>query len=204
MAALFQLIDGQPRPKPGQVLIKAEEAGLFFEAGRLAETLRSQAEEKAKAAEENYQRRYEEGYQAGREAGQMEYADKIMEAVLGSVEYLENLELELVRLVGEVTRKLIGEMDEKERIVRLVRQALVSVRGQKKVLIRVAARDEAAVRADLAGLLARTEGGDFLDVRGDPDLTPGSCILETDLGVVEASLETQLRNLEKALLRRVR
>ncbi|MDR2934626.1 MAG: HrpE/YscL family type III secretion apparatus protein [Candidatus Adiutrix sp.] len=204
MATLFQLLNGRPRPKPGQLLVKAEEAGLFFEAGRLAEAVRREAQEAARAAEETYRRRYEEGYQAGREAGQMEYADKIMEAVLSSVEYLETLEVELVRLVGEVTRKLIGELDDRERIVRLVRQALASVRGQKRVLIRVAARDEAAVRADLAGLLSRTESGDFLDVRADPDLAPGSCFLETDLGVVEASLETQLKNLEKALLRRIR
>ena len=171
----------------------------------MTEELRRRKAEQDQAAAEAYRRRHEEGYREGLAAGQMEYADKIMDTVLSSVEYLEKLELELVRLVGEVTRKLIGEMDDRERIVRLVRQALASVRGQKRVVVRVSAREEAAVRASLAGLLARPEGGatDYLDVRADPDLPPGSCFLETELGVVEASLETQLRNLEKALLRRV-
>ena len=206
MAALFQITAGRPSHHPGLRLLKAEEAAAFLEARELAAALETRAEEQARAAEAVYQKRHEEGYQDGLEAGKMEYAEKIMDTVLSSVEYLENLETELVRLVGEVTRKFIGEMDGRERIVRLVRQALTALRGQKKVIIRVSPREEAAVREGLAGLLKRPEGGggDFMEVLGDPDLAPGSCRLESELGVVEAGLETQLRNLEKALLKRVR
>jgi type III secretion protein L len=101
---------------------------------------------------------------------------------------------------------MLGELDHDDLIVRLVRQALQSVRGERRVTIRVASRDEAAVRKGLAGLLQHhaTGAAGFLNVLPDPDLPQGSCILESEMGVVEASLETQLKNLETALLSRVK
>jgi len=205
MTALFQLLKDRPVPMAGQKILKAGEAADYLTVLELLAKLKARGEEQDQAAEAAYKKSQEDGYRDGLEAGRLEYADKIMETVLSSVEYLENLEVRLVKLVGEVTRKLLGEMDSQEVIVRLVRQALTAVRAERKLLIRVSAREEAVVRTGLAGLLKRPEGGTgFLEVAADPDLPPGSCLLESEMGVVEASLETQLRNLEKALLRRIR
>ncbi|MDR0674486.1 MAG: HrpE/YscL family type III secretion apparatus protein [Zoogloeaceae bacterium] len=206
MAALFQFVEKRFSPAPGQSIIKADEAALFFEAEALLGVARAEEERIRASAEEIYKSRHEEGYREGLMAGKMEYSAKIVETVMRSVEYLESLETSLVRLVGEVTRKLIGEMDHEEVIVRLVRQALNSARSERRVLIRVSARDEAAVRRDLALLLQQRDGGaaGFLDILPDPELPPGACILESEMGVIEASLETQLKNLEKTLLKHVR
>ncbi|MDR0379886.1 MAG: HrpE/YscL family type III secretion apparatus protein [Candidatus Accumulibacter sp.] len=206
MATLFQFVEKRFSPAPGQLIVKADEAAAFLAAEELLGIAQKEKEHAAALAEEIYEKRHEEGYQDGIMAGKMEYSAKILETVMNSVEYLENLETSIVRIVGEVTRKLIGEMDHEEVIVRLVRQALNSVRSERKVLIRVAARDEAAVRRDLAALLQQRDGGaaGFLDILADPELPPGSCILESEMGVIEASLETQLRNMEKTLLKHVR
>ena len=69
-----------------------------------------------------------------------------METVLSSVEYIEGIEATLVNVVAVAVRKVIGEIDENERIVRIVRNALVTVRNQQHVTIRVAPADEKAVR----------------------------------------------------------
>jgi type III secretion protein L len=206
MATLFQFVEKCFSPTPGQLLVKADEAAAFFAAEELLDIAREEGKRAAARAEETYQKRHEEGYQDGIMAGKLEYSAKILETVMSSVEYLENLETSIVRIVGEVTRKLIGKMDHDEVIVRLVRQALNSVRSERKVLIRVAVRDEAAVRRDLAVLLQQRDGGvaGFLDILPDPELAPGSCILESEMGVIEASLETQLKNMEKTLLKHVR
>jgi type III secretion protein L len=206
MAALFQFVDKHISPAPGQLILKAEEAATFLEAEKLLSIVREQEEAIRVSADEIYRKRHEEGYQDGITAGKMEYSAKILDTVMSSVEYLEGLETSIVRIVGEVTRKLIGEMDHEEVIVRLVRQALQAVRSERKVLIRVATRDEAAVRRGLAALLLQRDGGaaGFLDILPDPELPPGSCVLESEMGVIEASLETQLKNLEKTLLKHVR
>ncbi|MDR3159401.1 MAG: HrpE/YscL family type III secretion apparatus protein [Zoogloeaceae bacterium] len=206
MASLFQFTDKRLTPAPGQLIVKADDAAAFFEAEKLLARVREEEKAIRASADEIYEKRRAEGYQDGIMAGKMEYSAKILETVMSSVEYLESLETSIVRLVGEVTRKLIGEMDHEEVIVRLVRQALNSARSERKVLIRVAARDEAAVRRDLAALLQQRDGGaaGFLDILPDPELPPGSCILESEMGVIEASLETQLKNMEKTLLKHVK
>ncbi len=203
MAALFSL-NRRLTPKPGQIIVKAEEAAAFFEAQDLIRAWEEQAARLDRAAEEERERRRQEGYEEGLAAGRLEYTEKIMETVFRSVEYIEGLETALVKVVGEAVRRIVGEMDDDERIVRLVRQALGAVRGEKRVLVRVAPRDEKAVRRDLAALLGRNAGSGFLELVADPRLGSGECLLESELGVVEASLETQLRNLETALLNRVK
>ena len=76
----------------------------------------------------------------------------------------------------------------------------MTVRNQQHVTIRVAPADEKAVRAELASMLASVPGGtSFLDVVPDARLERGACLLESELGVVDASLETQLKALENAL-----
>lgn len=108
-------------------------------------------------------------------------------------------------MVTSAVRKIIGELDEKERIVRVVRTALVAVRSQQKVLIRVCPADEAAVRDALSAMIASAPGGvSFLDVSADPRMKPGDCILESELGVVDAGLETQLKALENALSSKIK
>jgi len=47
-------------------------------------------------------------------------------------------------------------------------------------------------------------GATFLDVTADPRMKSGDCILECELGVVDASLETQLKAIEHALLGKIR
>jgi type III secretion protein L len=206
MAALFQLVGNRPSPQPGQQVLKAREAMTFFEAEELVTALQARTRDLDASAETIYRQRHEDGYRDGLQAGKMEYAGKILETVMSSVEYLENLEVSLVRIVGEITRKLLGEMEHDEVIVRLVRQALHAVRSERKVMVRVSVKDETAVRQGLAGLLQQKDGGaaGFLEIVPDPDLLPGSCILESEMGVIEASLEAQLKNLEDALLKRVR
>ena len=47
-------------------------------------------------------------------------------------------------------------------------------------------------------------GSSFLNVIMDPRLSPGSCILESELGVLDASLETQLKALSRAFNAKVK
>ena len=100
--------------------------------------------------------------------------------------------------LGEEIRKIIGDMGDKERIVAIVRNALNVVRGQQKVTVRVAPADEAAVLEAMAGMTASSSGSSFMTVIADARLEQDSCIIESELGVVDASLSTQLRALENA------
>ena len=187
-------------PSAGTRVLKASETAVLLEANAVLDAARERVADMERKAGEAYERRREEGYRDGVEEGRLEHAEKVMETVLSSVEYIEGIEATLVNVVAVAVRKVIGEIDENERIVRIVRNALVTVRNQQHVTIRVAPADEKAVREGLASMLASVPGGaSFLDVVPDARLERGACLLESELGVVDASLETQLKALENAL-----
>lgn len=205
MGTVFRLMGDTIAPNPGTRLLRAEEYSRLIEAGELLAAARDRAEAIRAEAEEAYEARRREGYDDGVMEGRMEQAEKMMETAMQAVEYIENIEETLVGVVTSAVRKIIGELDEKERIVRVVRTALVAVRSQQKVLIRVCPADEAAVRDALSAMIASAPGGvSFLDVSADPRMKPGDCILESELGVVDAGLETQLKALENALSSKIK
>ena len=205
MGSMFRLGEGSVRPAAGTKIIRAEEYGLFLEADALLAAAREKAAAMEKKAEEAYESKKEEGYRDGIEEGKMEHAEKMMETILSSVEFIEGIEDTLVSVVNQAIRKIIGEMDEKDRIVRIVRTALNSVRSQQKVTVRVAPADEEAVSQALAAMTAGSSSGSaFLTIVADARLPRDSCILESELGVVDASLETQLKAFENAFHSKIR
>lgn len=201
MEALFRLKREQyPEPVEGTRVIKADEFEQLCRAREIVEQAQRRAQEILRQAEEVYKQRYESGYADGVEFGKMQHAEKVMETVLASVEFIENIENTVVSVVNQAVRKIIGEIDDEERMRRIVGTALNNVRGQQKVTVRVSPKDEPAVSKALAAMT----GGTYLTVVADARLTPQSCILESDLGVIDASLQTQLAALEHAFTAKIR
>ena len=159
MGSLFRLTGDTVTPSAGTRVLKASEAAILLEANAVLDAARGRVADMERKAGEAYERRREEGYRDGVEEGRLEHAEKVMETVLSSVEYIEGIEATLVNVVTAAVRKVIGEIDENERIVRIVRNALVTVRNQQHVTIRVAPADEKAVREGLASMLASAPGG---------------------------------------------
>ena len=199
MAALFRISPNSLQVDSSTRVLTAAEADVWLQAHEVLAAARQRAQDMDAAAKLAYEEQKVRGYEDGQEACRGKYAEKVLEVALQSVEYIEGLEQTIVKVVNDAVRRVIGELDDNERIVRIVRTALASVRSHKKVVVRVATGDEKAVSEGLGALISHVPGtAGFLDVVSDPRLKPGSCILESELGVVDASLETQLRALEKA------
>lgn len=170
-----------------------------MEAHAILSAAKERATEIVHKAEQSYEKSKQKGYKDGLEAGRLENMEKIMETILSSVEFIENIEKTLIEVVSMAVKKVIGDFDEDERIVRIVRNALIHVRNQQKILIRVAVSDEKAVTSALAVMIqGKTSSTSYLDVVADPRLAAGSCIFESELGVVDASLATQLKAFDNA------
>lgn len=201
MDTLFRLKQKDlPAPAAGVKVVPAEDAAELARAGGLIAAAQAQAKVILEKAEADYPARYEAGYADGIEMGRMENAEKMMETVLASVEFIENIENTVVSVVSQSVRKIIGELDDETRIRLIVHTALNNVRGQQKVTVRVSPKDEPVVSASLAAMTS----GSYLTVVADTRLAPESCILESDLGVVDASLKTQLAALEHAFASKIR
>ncbi len=199
---MFRLTTSGALPASGSSLLKSADYERLVEANAVIE----EAHKEASAIREDARRVYEEmkskGYRDGQEEGKQEHIEKIMDTVLSSVEFIEGIEGTLVNIVNQAIKKIIGDLDEHERIVRIVRTALNNVRGQQKVTVRVSLQDEPIVNEALASM---SSGGNssFLNIVGDARLERDSCILESELGVVDASLSTQLKAFENAFNKKI-
>ncbi|MBQ9536444.1 MAG: HrpE/YscL family type III secretion apparatus protein [Desulfovibrionaceae bacterium] len=203
MDTLFHILMSHITPAPGTRILKVEDYATLVKAQDLLDTAQAQAEAIKQQAEAVYTERHQQGYEDGMMEGRMEQAEKMLETGMQAVEYLQGLEQQIVAVVTQAVRKVIGELDDKERIVRIVRTALDQVRARQNVIIRVAPAEEDYVREAIKPMLARGSTIAGLELVADQRLEPGSCILESEMGVVDASLEVQLKAIEHALTSKI-
>ena len=108
------------------------------------------------------------------------------------------VEQRMVALVMQAVQRIVADFGDRERVVAVVKGALAVVRNQKQVTLRVSPSQLDDVRASVNELLAAFPGVGFLDLVPDARLGPDACILESEIGVVEASIAGQLGAIEKA------
>lgn len=106
----------------------------------------------------------------------------------------------LAALATKIAGRLLGRelALRPEMVVDIVRTALAEAAGRKRITIRVAPGDRARV-ADALGDLAGATPGSALELADDETIPPGGCVLDTEIGRIDARLDVQLAAIAKAL-----
>ncbi len=191
-------------PAGGTKVIKRDELKDFFAAEEIISKSEELAAEIREKAEISYKQRYDEGFEKGQNDGKMEYSDKILELIMSQVDTLAELENDMAGVVVDSVKKIIGELPSNEQITRVVRKAINTVRGMKRLIVRVSADDEPAVREDLQMLLVSPDGSSgYIELVADATLHHGDCIMETSMGIVNASLDFQIDMLRQSINNRI-
>jgi flagellar biosynthesis/type III secretory pathway protein FliH len=137
----------------------------------------------------------------GRAEGRAEIAAMIARARRDIDRRVAAAELELralaVRIAERILRRQLSL--EPERVVDIARGALEDARSRHEMVLRVHPDDVSAIERDKPGLLARLSVSAHVLVRADDAIERGGCIVETDVGTVDARLATQLAALRKVL-----
>lgn len=138
----------------------------------------------------------------GYAAGLAQWNEILVIAWKSHDELLSRGEQELVRLSIHIARKIIGEelRTNADAILGIVRGALRPIRRTRSAVIQVSPDDELRVREKAGAFRALLGDAAEISVIADPTVAPGGCIVESDIGVIDAQLETQLKSLEQALL----
>ena len=201
MSEYFQLKDTKMwSVRPGSKVIKVAEYSLLSNANELVDKVKAAAAEAGEQAKAVYKKRYDEGYEVGLDEGKSVYTEKLMDMVMGQVDSIEGLEKQLVSVVMDAVSKIIGSFDQNELVTRVVHQGLNAVRGSKSILMRVSSQDERILRESLKNyLVGRDNPTGYINMVADPNLKVGDCLLETEQGVVEASLSSQIKILQRSL-----
>ncbi len=177
------------------------------EARQLIEEIRLHANMAQKEAAE---RGLAEGREEGRRQGREEFArlmkharDLYQQALQEREKLLNSAEAELARLSIKVAEQIIGQevRSSGEVIMGVVRHALTGIKDREEVLIRVSPDDYHIVNEDRTTLARMVEGLKNFELVVDSKVEAGGCIIETNLGNVDARLVTQLAAIATAFER---
>lgn len=192
------------RPEGARKLIKAADFWTFRKAEEaLADAMRRRDEIIA-AAQDAYEAERRRGYEDGLEAAKREQATHMTEIVGQAVNYFSTVEQRMVDLVFDAVRKIVMQFDDRTRAATVVHAALEAVRNQRQLTVRVHPDRVDAVRADLDTMLQAFPAIQCVDVTGDARLAVDACAVESDIGVVEASIASQLESMKEAFTRAFR
>lgn len=183
---------------PAAVIVKAGEQRSLFEARELIDAAAARAEQIIGEAQGAYDAERERGFKEGMEAARLEQAEKMIENVGRAIDYFARVERDAIALVMTGVRKIIGDFSDADKVVIVVRGALAAVRNQKQITLRLHPDDAGAVRQRIDEILSYFPAIGFIDVIADGRVGTAACILETDIGLVETSLEGQLIALQQA------
>jgi type III secretion protein L len=178
-----------PPPQDADAMVQDAQAEV---AGRLA-----RAEEEAAAQmEAARQQGVEEGRQSAAEF--TELSSRLAEQ-LGV-----GLEKEALQAAVEATRELIAlELKQRPRaIVDVVKRALGSAKHQKEIFVRAHPKDAAVLRENKRELLDSLSRARDIDIRDDAAVVQGGCVVETEIGMVDAEIGSQLERLGRLLVGR--
>ncbi|MEM9618008.1 MAG: HrpE/YscL family type III secretion apparatus protein [Pseudomonadota bacterium] len=203
MAAFIQLTPDVIKLDPALRVLKAGDYLSAIEAETALTDARRQAAAILADAESTYKEEKVRGREEGLAEAQSEVAEQILNVVSRSVDYLAGAEAEVARIVLTCLRKILGDFPDEDLVIREARAALHVVRNEPRVTLRVSTDVESQVRDRIGEILNGNGGVNFLEVVGDERISQGGCLLESEAGVVDASITQQLEALEKTLDARV-
>lgn len=173
------------RGEAAQILLEAEEFAFEIrrEAQIEAENLKAQA------------------FREGTENALLEFETNLIETREIRERVWRETEKDLLRLAVRLAEKIVGReiKSNSKTVTEIVSAALQNARQQEKLTVRVNPKDLPAVEKELEKF--STAGRiKFIDFVADPRVAGGGCLIESEVGTIDARLETQFRVLERALL----
>ena len=180
-------------------LLPASEVGIALDAAALLEASRAEGERLRAEAARDAQRLREETLRTARAEFEAEAQDRLFAIAEAAVEQLARTEERIIALALTIARRVIGELPEAEVAERIARATLRRAAGSGAVRLRIAPAHAAVLRERLAAL---TEDGALrleVTVVEDPQITDAGCILETDAGLLDATMDSQLAAIERHL-----
>ena len=183
---------------PSVKVVRAHELVALRTAEQAVIDACAQADTIREDAKQAYEDGRQRGYLEGQEAARLEQVEQMIENVSRTIDYFSRVESRMVDLVMQAVQKIIDDYDNNARILLTVKNVLSVVRNQKHMTLRLHPQQVALVKERIGSLLSDYPGVGYLDIVADPRLNFDACILESDIGMVEASMEGQLSALRRA------
>ncbi len=190
-----------PESNQRRTLLKRSVIEANDEARQIVEKAETYADELRLDVETEAELLRENAYQEGKGKALLEMTKILIDSREIRDKTLSETEQDILRLAVKLAEKIIGReiKTDKATVVDIVANALRNAKRQDKLTIRVSQKDYSTVQEKFVEL-SQSSRTSYVDIVPDPRVTLGGCIIESEVGTIDARLETQLRVLEKALL----
>ncbi|MFI5333564.1 MAG: HrpE/YscL family type III secretion apparatus protein [Chlamydiales bacterium] len=200
----FSLIyQGDVHPAAEEKVIPRDQYSLLVEAKTIVDKARQDASKLKQATEE-------ECVSLRKQAEEKGYADgleKFNEQLLFFDSELKKVRHEtmqsLLPLALKAAKKIVAKELEThpETIVDIVLQVISPITQHHRIKIFVNKADRDILEQEKPKIRAILEQVESLSIQDRPDISPGGCIIETEAGIINATIENQWRALEAAFER---
>ena len=187
--------------QPTRKVLKNQIVSAQEEAARILQQAEELAAEIRLEAQKDAENLRAEAYRDGLEKAVEEFEQNLLEVREIRERVWRETEQDLLRLSIRLTEKILGRelKTNKKAISDIVAAALQNARQQEKLTVRVNPADLPVIEKEIENLTP-TGRAHFMDFVADPRVASGGCLIESEVGTIDARLETQLRVLERALL----
>lgn len=153
------------------------------------------------AAQKEAERLRTQATTEGRERGLAAVTELLVAARASATRAQRNVESDLRVLAVRIAERILERelATRPETVVDIAAAALRQAGAPRDVLLRVHPDDLNALERGRPRLLERCTRAQAVQFRPDPSLARGGCIVETELGTVDARLPIQLDAIERAL-----
>ena len=183
-------------------VVKATDVATVKSAAEIIAAAEAEAARIKSDAKVAYEIEKKRGYEKGLADGKAEIVMQKLDQVDQSVSFMESVEGKMAEIVLTALKSFMVEVGDREMVVQIVRKTMNAViRTQRQVTLKVAPEQVETVRARVAEFRTAYPTVENFDVVEDPRLKGPACILETEAGVADASVDTQLAAIEKSIRR---
>lgn len=140
------------------------------------------------------------GFDQGYEDGKGTVTERLVEIQKQNEEFLKKVEKQVLNLVCEISEKIIGERIQisDQALLGMVKQALLAVMGNK-LTIYLNQEDLDRLRTQEPKLTACLDAMQTMSLRAAANIAKGGCVIESELGTIDAQLEIQINAIRRVL-----
>lgn len=173
-----------------------------------AEKIISQAKEKAREIEtKEFEEAKNLGYSQGYDNAQREIT-QLKDTLISQQRMLNQdydnkvskLEKDLVGIMASLIAEITGVVVENEDVLtHMLHRAFMKIENSNKYIIKVSEQDFLNVMENKESLYINVKEGSIIEVVADSNLTKNQCIIETDVSIIDCSLDIQMKNVSTQL-----
>lgn len=192
---------GRPAPGPKKRIIEREVVGATKEAAEIRRRAEDEARRIIEEAQEQAYETRQHGFEEGKQEALAQYTQQISQALLQVQQMADDMEPQYVGLIRDCVEHVLNiELrSNPDAIIGVVRKALEDARQQREIIVRVNPADAEALEKNKNRMLEILARANNVEVRADASVKRGGCVVVTELGSIDASLERQLEALGVAI-----